>query len=302
MALFLLKFLSGSLLAAMGDACGGIFAAGQGFLADSNWNYLLAVVIFAVFLSQLTFLVGGGYILFRASHWEKQRRKGSTLSCPALRSIICEKYTEHIYFMPGNEQLDAVTVGLIRPRIVLSEGLVKALQGRELVAVAAHEEAHRAARDNLLIAAAKSVTTTLFYLPGPKLAFAQMRNCLERAADRSAASGSGDRFAIAEALTRIAAMNYSETGSTSSSTVTALSGSGDLSVRIEELVGDDRYSGRGWRQLALLVMGTAFAIGMFASSALAVSGSDQREAFICYTQHTQSTGPDEVCQLDHPSH
>ncbi|MDO8737186.1 MAG: M48 family metalloprotease [Thermoleophilia bacterium] len=301
LALLLLRFFSGSLLTAMGDACGGIFAAGHGFLAESNWNYLLAAVIFSVFLSQLAFLFGGGTRLFRVTHREKRRRQSCGLSCPALRTISEEKWAAHISLIPGDLQLDAATVGLFRPRIVLSEGIVKSLPGRELVAVAAHEEGHRSARDNLLITAAKSVATTLFYLPGPKRALLEMRKCLERSADRSAAAASGDRFAIAEALARIASMNYSEADS-HSPLVTAVRGNGDLVARLEELVGDERHPGHGWARLALLVAGAVVVLGIFASSALAVAGADHREAFICYTQHTQSTGPEDVCDSGHPSH
>lgn len=303
LALLVLRFVSGSLLTAMGDACGGIFAASHGFLAASNWNYLLATVIFAAFLSQLTFLIGGGSRLFRVTHREKQLRQDSGLSCPALETITGEKWAANLFFMPGNEQLDAVTVGLMRPRIIISEGLVNSLQGIELTAVAAHEDAHRAARDNLMIAAAKSVVATLFYLPGPKMAFLQMRKCLERAADHSAVSKSGDSLAISGALAKIASMNHPVSDS-SSSLATAVGGNGDLISRIEELVGDDNDTSNhgGWRRLAFLVASTAVILGIFASSALAVAGSDHRGAFICYTQHTQGAGPEDICDQGHPSH
>lgn len=302
LALLVLRFFSGSLLTAMGDACGGIFAASHGFLAASNWNYLLATVIFAVFLSQLAFLFGGGSRLFQVSHREKQMRQERGLSCPALEAMTGEKWAANLSFMPGNGQLDAVTVGLLHPRIIVSEGLVDSLEGSELIAVAAHEEAHRAARDNLLIVAAKSVVATLFYLPGPKMAFSQMRKCLERAADRRAADASGDRLAIAGALARIASMNSLDS-SASGSLATAVSGSGELVSRIEELVRDESHTlSHGWRRLALLAAGTAVILGIFASSALAVAGSDHRDAFICYTQHTQGAGPEDICVQDHPSH
>lgn len=286
----------------MGDACGGIFAAGHGFLAASNWNYLLATIIFAAFLSQLAFLFGGGSKLFRVSHREKMIRKARGLSCPALEVLTGEKWAANLSFMPGNNRLDALTVGLLRPRIILTEGLVDALQGRELVAVAAHEEAHRAARDNLLIVAAKSVVATLFYLPGPKMAFSQMRDCLERAADRRAVRVSGDRLAIAGALARIASVSQSEADS-GVSVATAVRGSGDLVSRLEELISDESHpESRGWCRLALMVAGTALIMGIFSSSALAVAGSDHREAFICYTQHAQGAGPEDICESEHPSH
>lgn len=297
----MLRFVSGSLLIAMGDACGGIFAASHGFLAASNWNYLLAMVFFAVFLSQTAFLVGGGSRLFRLSHREKLRRQDCGIYCPALKAIAGKKWASNLCFVPGNKEMDAVTVGLLRPRIVLTEGLVDALPGRELVAVAAHEEAHRSARDNLLIVAAKTVVATLFYLPGPKMAFIQMRNCLELAADRSAASASGDRLAIAEALARIASMNYAESDFSTSLT-TAVRGNGDLMARLEELVRDEEHSSHSWVRVALLVAVAAVVLAIFASSAMAVTDSDQREALICYTQHTQGAGPEDVCNQDHPSH
>lgn len=286
----------------MGDACGGIFAASHGFLAASNWNYLLATVIFAAFLSQLAFLFGGGSKLFRVSHREKLIRKDCGVSCLALESLTGEKWAANLSFMPGNSQLDALTVGLFRPRIIFSEGLVEALPGRELAAVAAHEEAHRAARDNLLIVAAKSVVATLFYLPGPKMAFVQMRKCLERAADNRAVLASGDSLAIAGALARIASMSQSEAGS-GASVATAVRGSGDLVSRLEELISDEcPPKSRGWCRLALMVAGTALIMGIFSSSALAVAGSDHREAFICYTQHAQGAGPEDICESERPSH
>lgn len=286
----------------MGDACGGIFEASHGFLAASNWNYLLAMVVFAALFSQLTFLFGGGSRLFRITHKEKRLRQARGMSCPALETISREKWAANMSFMPGNEQLEAVTVGLLRPRIVISEGLVDALDGCELIAVAAHEEAHRAARDNFMIVAAKSVVTTLFYLPGPRMAFSQMRKCLERAADRSAARKSGDCLVIAGALAKIALLNPSIPDSGASHAM-AVRGSGDLVSRVEELVSEvSNASTPGWRRLALLVAGTTLILGIFTSSALAVAGSDHREAFICYTQHTQGAGPEDICAQDHPSH
>jgi len=140
-----------------------------------------------------------------------------------------------------------------------------------------------------------------------------MCRCLERAADRSAADASSDRFAIADALARIASLNRSETGSglstaaglPAASTVTAVKGrgTGDLIDRLEVLVaGDERKSLHGWSRMVLLVAGALVTLGIFASSALAVAGSDHREAFICYTQHMQGAGPEDVCESGHPFH
>ena len=301
LALILLRFASGSFLAAMGDACGGIFEAGHGFLAASNWNYLLATVVAAIALSQLAFLIGGGARLIRVSHKEKSQGQNACVSCPALPSLTGAKWSSRIGIIPGEARLEARTVGLLRPRIMLSEGLVGSLEHDYLKAVIAHEEAHRAARDNFLVAVAKSVVLTLFYLPGPRTAFREMRLNLERAADAEASRVAGGRLAVAGALARVAVSARSTSNGPALST--AVSGDGsDLTRRIEELVepGNTRPGCR--RRLLIFTAGAVLAMTVFASSALAVAGSDQRQAFVCFTQHEQSAGPDGVCELGHPDH
>ncbi|MFA5810368.1 MAG: M48 family metalloprotease, partial [Thermoleophilia bacterium] len=159
--LILLRFLSGSFLVAMGDACGGIFEAGHGFLAASNWNYLIAALMIVVLFFQITFLLGGGARLMKVSHRLKKDQKSAGMNCPALPVINQEKWVDNTFLLPGDYRLEAQTVGLLRPRIVLCEGLVRSLDASQLKAVIAHEEAHRSRRDNLFVALAKSVALTL---------------------------------------------------------------------------------------------------------------------------------------------
>ncbi len=307
LALLLLRFASGSFLAAMGDACGGIFEAGHGFLAESNWNYLLATVVAAVFISQAAFFFGGGFRLLKVTHREKKRRHGAGFSCPALANLSGRKWASHVCVLPADDRLEAQTVGLLNPRILVTKGLVDALDSSELDAVLAHEEAHRASRDNVMIVIAKSVALTLFYLPGPRQAYREMRAGLERAADVRAADSAGGRLAVAGALARIAVVSASEDsmGSTSASPAmsAAVTGNGsDLASRLESLMDEKWPSGHVLRHLVLFSVGMATIIAIFVSSALAVAGSDQRQAFICFTQHEQSAGSDGICIQDHPDH
>lgn len=302
LALVLLRFVSGSLLAAMGDACGGIFAAGHGFLAASSWNYLLAIAVAAAFLSQLGFLIGGGSRLLRVSHKEKLLRRVACVSCPALPVLNPLKWAAHVSVYPGDKRLQAQTVGLLQPRIVLTEGLVRTLDRQDLEAVVAHEEAHRAARDNLFLVIAKSVALTLFYLPGPMMAFRELQSGLERAADQKASETVGDRLVVAGALARIAVATkaVSVSGTTLS---TAVTGNGaDLTDRLEELVDGKSNPALNRRRLALFTAGIIVTLAVFTSSALAVAGSDQRQSFICFTQHEQRVNADGVCEQDHPLH
>ena len=294
MALVLLRFVSGSLLVAMGDACGGIFEASHGFLAASNWNYLLATIFAAVLIPQLAFLLGGGMRLLRVTHAEKQKRQ-EVFSCSALSSLVPDKaYLSRVSVAAGSETLEAHTVGLFKPRIVVSAGLVRALDREQLDAVLAHEDAHRSARDNFFLVIAKSVSLTLFYLPGPRLALREMHAALERAADRRAAQQTGT-LAVAGALACIAKATMSRQGVTGtepaySSAVTGADGR--ITARLEELL-ESRGSRkqRHWRWLAVFATGAALALTVFASSALAVADSDQRQAFICFTQHDAGYQP-----------
>ncbi len=286
----------------MGDACGGIFEASHGFLAASNWNYLVATAAAAIFISQLAFLIGGGFRLLKVSHREKRHRRDSSVFCPALSQLSVKKWARRVGVLAGDCSLDAQTVGLLRPRILVSEGLARTLDSGHLSAVLAHEEAHRAARDNLFVVMAKSVALTLFYLPGPRLAFREMRSSLERAADQQAAEKTGGRLAVAEALARIAAASVRPSSDRLLSA--ALTGNGsDITSRVEVLLNSEEPPrGRHWRQLILFAAGTLVVLGVFASSAMAVADSDQRQAFVCFTQHEQIADTNGICDLDHPDH
>jgi len=300
LALILLHFVSGSLLAAMGDACGGIFAAGHGFLAASRWNYLLASLIAALFISQLGFLLGGGARLLKVTHRFKQERHRDGGYCPALSAITCEPWARRL-FLEEDASIEAQTVGLLRPRIALSSGIVNTLTGEELRAVVAHEEAHRSGRDNFILAIAKSMSLTLFYLPGMRIAFRQMCAGFEKAADRKAARKAGGPLVVAGALARLATTG-SAPGKVASPAMVPLAaragGNGELTSRLAELVHGPVRPRHGWRHSLVFMAALAALLMIFASSALAVTNSDQRDAFICFTEH-QETPAGDVCNFDH---
>jgi BlaR1 peptidase M56 len=63
------------------------------------------------------------------------------------------------------EQPQAFCAGFLRPRIFLSTGALRHLGRDELEAVLAHEEHHRARRDPLRIAVARTFSHAFFFLP-----------------------------------------------------------------------------------------------------------------------------------------
>lgn len=299
MALVLLEFLTGSILTQMGDACLGIFAAGHGFLVASRLNYLLAAVALAAVLLQCAFLIGGGRTLIRASRGSRISRHRRSRSCPALEEITARPAAVPLNVLEGSGgEITARTVGLLRPKIYLSAGLVRALTPKQLRAVVAHEEAHCRWKDNFVIAIGKILSLTLFYLPGPRLAFSQMRKCLEKAADRRAADTAGGAHVVAEALARILTMAVGE----KELQLASSAGGGDLTDRIEDLLGAGTAGRRRPRRLlvaALVTTVLASTLFTFASSAFAATSLDDGDAFVCFTRHHLPA--DGTCELEHPT-
>jgi Zn-dependent protease with chaperone function len=124
--------------------------------------------------------------------------------------------------------------GIVRPRLVISRGVISALSPDELAAALRHERAHWTSRDNLK-------RLCILLTPGI-LPFAGSSRTLERgwrkftewAADDSAVAGSTRRsFALAAALVRVARMTADEP----QSPLARLLGDADqLAARVDRLL------------------------------------------------------------------
>jgi Zn-dependent protease with chaperone function len=142
----------------------------------------------------------------------------------------------------------AVTHGLLRPRILLSTGLVKALDAAELTAVLVHERHHMRRRDPLRLLATRIAAGYGWYLP--LLGWWARRLALRRelAADRAATTSTGVA-AVAGALLKLADLPVP-------AAVAAVNPMGDLPDRIAHLEG--RTPVRRWG-LAWLLAGASLA-------------------------------------------
>jgi hypothetical protein len=134
----------------------------------------------------------------------------------------------------------AVTHGLLRPRILLSTGLVEALDGAELTAVLVHERHHLQRRDPLRLLAARVLAGYGWYLP--LLAWWAQRLAVRRelAADRAATTSTGVA-AVAGALLKLA-------DRPTPAAVAAVNPMGNLPDRIAQLEGRKltRRTSVGW--------------------------------------------------------
>lgn len=143
----------------------------------------------------------------------------------------------------------AATRGLVRPRILLSTGLVDALEQSELTAVLAHERHHLRARDPLRLLAGRMLAGYSWFLPLVRWWTARSTLRREVAADRAATALAGVA-AVAGALLKLA-------DSPAPAAVAAANPRGDLPERIAHLEG--RRSVRGHRRRGWLLAAASLA-------------------------------------------
>jgi hypothetical protein len=124
-------------------------------------------------------------------------------------------------------------IGAFRPQLFVAQQVVDGCTSRELAAIAAHEAAHIAARDNLI--------RLLFEMTPGARAFARVADAIERqwraaaeeAAD-AAASRNSDRLDLASALTKVARL--APITAPESIAASALIDGSDLQARVRRLI------------------------------------------------------------------
>jgi len=143
--------------------------------------------------------------------------------------------------------------GVLRPRIVISRGVVAALSTEQLSAVVRHERAHGASRDNLkrlLLLLAPGILPFASGFRGLERAWAKIS---EWAADDRASAGKTRRaLSLAAALVRVARLGSAVTAPVLATSL--LAGGADLSERVDRLLRPVRRTARrGHREPILTV-------------------------------------------------
>jgi Zn-dependent protease with chaperone function len=105
----------------------------------------------------------------------------------------------------------ALTVGYWSPRIILSSGLLDALDEKELEAVLHHETAHVARRDPLRTLIADCCRTALPFIPAVSFLVDRFRTRKELEADAAAIESMGSALPLASALAKILARMPAQT-------------------------------------------------------------------------------------------
>lgn len=128
-------------------------------------------------------------------------------------------------------------VGVLRPRLLVTRGLIDALTGSELAASVAHEAGHRRALDNLKRLVMRTAPDC--FTPAAARAIEhRWAAAAERAADRRATGGdAADRCALASALVKVARLMPAAPVPTVEP-ISLLVTDGDIAARVRVLLSD----------------------------------------------------------------
>jgi Zn-dependent protease with chaperone function len=174
--------------------------------------------------------------------------------------------------------------GALRPRVVVSRGLLEALSEPELDAVLEHESYHVRNLDPLKVVVARALTAALFLLPALGDLRSRYLAGRELAADRRALEARG-RAPLAGALLKVVGgPEWPEL-----STAAAIGGGQLLDARITQLeVGHEPAIGGVSRRL--LVLSALGAVVLTASAAASIASSGGLDAMLRTAMPEMSTG------------
>ena len=156
-------------------------------------------------------------------------------------------------------------VGVLRPRLLITRGVLNALTGEELAAGVAHEIGHWRAGDNLMRLAMRAAPDLLCATAAARAVEARWASASEHAADRLACGDDRARCALASALVKVARLTPPMTPL--AEPISTLVDGGDIASRVRRLLedGEPRTPRRGVTPpglalaLSALVLAAAYA-------------------------------------------
>jgi hypothetical protein len=150
-------------------------------------------------------------------------------------------------------------VGLFRPRMLLTRGLIDALTRPELEAAIAHELGHQRSFDNLKRLAMRAAPDMLPWIHSGRVVEQRWASAAEHAADRIGGRDDADaRCALASALVKVARLTPSTVPGIEP--ISTLIGGGDIASRVRTLLSDTVDSPRRPRLLGCAALATCVAI------------------------------------------
>ena len=171
----------------------GHFSGRPCFLSAPGWDYRLGL---ALPLALASIAVGGlilGIGRLVLLHWLLAGRGVPVPALQAQADALAARLgttPTRVRAYPSDRPV-ALTHGFVRQRVLLSTWMVEHLDASELESVLAHELAHVARRDCLVIWLATVLRDAFFYLPTSRLAHRRLQGEKEFACDDMAACATG---------------------------------------------------------------------------------------------------------------
>lgn len=242
----------------LGVSLGGLhhFLARTCFLRTLSWDYMAGTALPVAMglvalgglglgiirLAVISVVLGRGGRPVDAEIQRTAERLARRVAAPRPRVMICSV-----------DRPLALTFGFRRPTVLLSDWMVRCLDGRELESVLAHEVGHVARRDSLVTWLATVLRDAFFYLPTSRAAYRQFQFERELACDHVAVAATGRPLALASALAKI--WQHALDGSTPEPALAFAGPDHAIEQRIERLlmrqVPEARVAGRSRLSLSL---------------------------------------------------
>ncbi|MGQ0572491.1 MAG: M56 family metallopeptidase [Armatimonadota bacterium] len=200
------------------------------------WGGLPTLLRFALGVSAATGVIAGGLWILAAD----RRRRITALVLHSLQDrpvpppsrihALLEKYAlaDRVSVFENHRPI-ALTAGLVTPRILVSTGLIGALQDDEIEAVLLHEQSHLANRDPLYMLIAGGLAAAFVFLPVVEALAQRHRAALELAADEYVILRQGGAVSLASAIVKVLR--------TAPSTLETIAFTGIAELRLSRLLG-----------------------------------------------------------------
>lgn len=166
--------------------------------------------------------------------------------------------------------------GLMRPKLIVSRGVLSKLTPEQREAAFRHEQAHQASRDNLKRFLCLLAPDALPFVSGFKKIERQWARYTEWAADDHAVAGDSNRaLSLAAALVSVAKMGVDHQPAylLSSLYSTLVAEDEDLAVRVDRLLREQQYAEKPLAPLVQVARNVALVAGSLVVAALVWPGS-----------------------------
>lgn len=150
-------------------------------------------------------IVSVGVQLIRTHRLYRSIRRRQIPLTGSLQTVVHRIGLTHRVILVADDNLYSFCFGFLRPRVIISSGLVSHLSYKELEAVLLHEQAHLKNRDPLKLLVGNAVATMFFFLPVFAELYRNMEASNELIADSWTTAVQKDTLFLRRALRKIIA-------------------------------------------------------------------------------------------------